>query len=337
MLDLRRSQYLLTVMCQVTCYPAAYLRTITAKSVVKALSQFISIFGIPKIIQSDQGSNLFSQVLKQLNIKHSQASAYHAQSQGALERFHQTLKSLLRVYCTEMQGDWEEGLPWLLLATREVCQESTGFSPNDLVFGHRVRGHLAVFRDEWCTEEPPSNLRQYVNGFRHRLYMAGQLAKQNLEKSQRKMKHLYDRQSERRQFSEGDQVLALLPIVGSPFQAKFMGPYTVERQLSKLNYLISTPDRRKRNQLCHINLLKPYYSRECPQNESEVSHTPPEVRPVLSVGTVLQSGFGGGGDVAVPDDSVLRGRLNNSDCLKNMDGFVTKITAHIATGCNIFT
>lgn len=108
--------YLLTVMCQATRYPAAYpLRTITARSVVRALSKFISIFGIPKIIQSDQGlnffSHLFSQVLNQLNIKHNKASAYHAKSQGALECFHQTLKSLLRSYCTQMEGDWEEGLP----------------------------------------------------------------------------------------------------------------------------------------------------------------------------------------------------------------------------------
>ncbi len=93
------ANYLLTV-CQSTRYPAAYpLRTITTRSAVRALSQFISIFGIPKVIQSDQGSNfsshMFSQVLKQLRIHHIQSSAYHAQSQGALERFHQTVKSLL--------------------------------------------------------------------------------------------------------------------------------------------------------------------------------------------------------------------------------------------------
>ena len=128
-------------MCQATRYPAAYpLRSITAKSVVKALSQFISIFGIPKVIQSDQGSNfsshLFAQVLKQLKVQHNMSSAYHAQSQGVLERFHQTLKSLLRSYCVELNQDWEEGLLWLLLAAREVVQDSTGFSPNELVFGH---------------------------------------------------------------------------------------------------------------------------------------------------------------------------------------------------------
>lgn len=136
--------FLLTVMCQSTRYPAAYpLRSITAKSVLKALVSFMSIFGIPKVIQSDQGSNFmskqFSRALRQLKARHNISSAYHPQSQGALERFHQTLKSLLRSYCVELGSDWEEGLPWLLLATREVVQESMGFSPNELVFGHSVR------------------------------------------------------------------------------------------------------------------------------------------------------------------------------------------------------
>ena len=184
--------YLLTVMCQATRYPAAYpLRTITARSVVRALSQFISIFGIPKIIQSDQGSNfsshLFSQVLKQLDVKHNKASAYHAQSQGALEQFHQTLKSLLRSYCTQMEGDWEEGLPCLMLAAKEVVQEGTGFSPNELMFGHTVRGPLAILSDQWRGEDPPWNLLDYVNGFRHRLYAAGELARDKMERAQGKI------------------------------------------------------------------------------------------------------------------------------------------------------
>lgn len=83
--------------------------------------------------------------------------AYHAQSQGALERFHQTLKSLLRSYCVELNEDWEEGLLRLLLAAREVVQE-----------GHSVRGPLTVLRDAVASStELPSNLIDYVNGFRH--------------------------------------------------------------------------------------------------------------------------------------------------------------------------
>lgn len=186
----------MTVMCQNTRYPAAYpLRSITAKCVVHALSQFMSIFGVPFVIQSDRGSNfcskLFSQVLKQLRIKHNFSSAYHEQSQGALERFHQTLKSMLRSFCVQMKGDWEEALPWLLLAVRELVQESKGFSPNDLVFGYKVRGPLSLFLNSAKVSDPPSNLLDFVN-FRHTLYMAQQVAKKNLAKVQSKMKKHYD-------------------------------------------------------------------------------------------------------------------------------------------------
>ncbi len=46
-------------------------------------------------------------------------------------------------------------MPWLLLAAREVVQGSTGFSPNDLVFGPSVQGPLALFKDGWKESDPP--------------------------------------------------------------------------------------------------------------------------------------------------------------------------------------
>lgn len=308
-------KYLLTVMCQSTRYPAAYpLRSITTKAVVKALSQFISVFGIPKVIQSDRGSNfsshMFAQVLKTLGITHNQSTAYHAQSQGALERFHQTLKSLLRAYSTELDGDWEEGLPWLMLAAREVVQESTGFSPNELVFGHSVRGPLAAMKNNFLDSEPPKNLLDFVNGFRHRLFKAGCMAKEKLQRSQKKMKNIYDRRTEVHEFSPGDQVLALTPIVGSPFQAKFNGPYTVKKKVSELNYLIATPGRKKSTQLCHINLLKPYYQRG-------------SVRPALAVDTLAVAQED---SVPEPDDSLLCGRLKNSESLEKLDTLLSHLS-----------
>ena len=46
-------------------------------------------------------SNIFKQVVTELGIKHYTSSAYHPESQGALERFHQTLKNMMCTYCTE--------------------------------------------------------------------------------------------------------------------------------------------------------------------------------------------------------------------------------------------
>lgn len=132
----------------------------------------------------------------------------------------------------------------MMLEAREVTQENLGFCPNELVFAHKVRGLLAALADSWKDGDPPKNLIDFVNGFRHCLYTAGELAKQQLALSQEKMKSWYDRHAERRTFSLGDQVLALFPVVCSPIQAKYAGPYTAVKQVSELNYIISTPERR---------------------------------------------------------------------------------------------
>ena len=72
-------------MCVATRFPEAIpLRNINAISIVKALVKFFTVFGLPKEVQSDQGSNfmskIFQQVKDQLGIKQCVASAYHPQS-----------------------------------------------------------------------------------------------------------------------------------------------------------------------------------------------------------------------------------------------------------------
>ena len=221
-----------------------------------------------------------------------------------------------------MDRDWEEGLPWLLLATREMTQESTGFSPNDLVFGHTVRGPLNLLYEQWKDAELSGNLVDYVNGFCHRLYAAGLLAKENLVLAQGKMETLYDRRAEQRVFSEGDRVLALLPITTSPFQAKYTGPYEIKKRTSDCNYIIATPDRRKGTQLCHVNVLKPYYERVLPGEAVPVSPAP--AHPACSVGRVStvyppQSVTVGVEDgLSESDTAVQQGRLKNSESLNNL-------------------
>ena len=63
-----------------------------------------------------------------------------------------------------------------------------------------------------------------------------------------------------RVFSPGDQVLALLPMVISPFHriSKFSGPHKVVKKVSEQSYMISTPNRQNSTQLCNVNLLKKY-------------------------------------------------------------------------------
>ena len=84
------------------------------------------------MVQSDRGTNftskLFEKTMTEWGIKHVLSSAYHPQSQGALERHHQTLKTMLRAFCMEREKDWDEAVPYVLFAVREAPTESLGFS-----------------------------------------------------------------------------------------------------------------------------------------------------------------------------------------------------------------
>ncbi len=69
---------------------------------------------------------IFQQVMHELGIKQNKSSAYHPESQGALERFHQTLKTMMRDYCFEYQKNWDEGVHMLLFAARESVPRVIG-------------------------------------------------------------------------------------------------------------------------------------------------------------------------------------------------------------------
>ena len=259
------NQYLLTIMCTSTRFPEAIpLKSVAAPKIVKALTKFFTYFGLPKSIQSDQGSNfmsgLFQQVMHTLGIDQFKSSAYHPESQGALERFHQTLKTMMKAYCLENQKD--EGIHFLLFAVRESVQESIGLSPFELVFGHMVRGPLKLLKETWLEDNSSLNLLDYVSSFNNRLLKATEITKENLKGSQAKMKVCYDKKARQREFKPGDKVLVLLPISGHPLRARYYGPCTIESKLSEENYVVKTPNRRRQTQLCHINMLKPYYDRD---------------------------------------------------------------------------
>lgn len=194
------NQYLLTIMCASTRLPEAIpLRNIKAKTIVKALTKFFTFVGLPKEIQSDQGSNLmsglFQQVMYQLGIKQYKSSAYHPESQAALERFHQTMKNMMRTYCLDNEKDWDEGVHLLMFAARESVRESLGFSPFELVYGHTVRGPLQILKESLLSDDSTVNLLEYVSAFKEKLFKTCEFANKNLKHSQEKIKTWYDKQA----------------------------------------------------------------------------------------------------------------------------------------------
>lgn len=84
---------------------------------------------------------------------------------------------MIKSYCFDTEKEWDEGIHMLLFAVREAVQESLGFSPFELVFGHTVRGPLKLMKEKWLTEEKYLNLLEYVSTFKERLHKACEAAR----------------------------------------------------------------------------------------------------------------------------------------------------------------
>ena len=80
-----------------------------------------------------------------------------------------------------------------------------------------------------------------MSDFKNRLSKACETARSNLKSAQSKMKLRYDENAQDINFEPGDKVLALLPIPVKPLQARYYGPYTVDKKLSDVNYIVNTP------------------------------------------------------------------------------------------------
>lgn len=167
-----------------TRYPEAFpLRSIKTKAIVDHLVKFFSWAGLPRTVHSDRGSHftskLFQQVMAELKIAPRYSSAYHLQSQGAIEWFHSTVKSIIRTFVEAQPKEWDEAILFLLFAVRDAPTESLGFSPFELIFGHELRGPLHMFKEQVIEPSAPGDVLQFVSSFRARLQSACEVAGKN--------------------------------------------------------------------------------------------------------------------------------------------------------------
>ncbi len=161
----RGHRFALVLVDYATRYPEAVaLRNISAKSVAEALFSMISRLGIPKEILTNQGTAFMSRTIREhyelLGIKSVRTSVYHPQTDGLVERFNHTLKTMIRKLIHEDAKIWDKWLEPLLFAVRGVPQASTGFSAFELLYGRQPRGVLDVLRETW--EEGPSGSKNEI-------------------------------------------------------------------------------------------------------------------------------------------------------------------------------
>ncbi|XP_052713999.1 uncharacterized protein LOC128187632 [Crassostrea angulata] len=258
-----------------TKYPIAVaLKNQEAETVAEALMGIFADVGFPNEILTDQGSNFMSELIKELcrllKVSKLVSSPYHPQTNGLVEKFNGTLKKMLKAYAVKEPSKWDKHLPYVLFAYREVPNETTGFSPFEMLFARQVRGPLAVLKDHW--EEPEncqSSVLSYLLETRERLKECTELAKEKEKVEKHKQKVYYDRKARTRQYEVGDKVLVLLPSNTSKLLAQWKGPFEITEKVGNVDYRVKV--KRNKETVFHVNMLKKWYDREdqCEQDLSK--------------------------------------------------------------------
>ncbi|MES9882407.1 MAG: transposase family protein, partial [Sedimenticola sp.] len=263
---LRGNKYVLVVTDYFTRWAEAYpLRVITAASVATTLvEQFISRFGTPRIIHSDQGrqfeSQLFTQLCSLLQCQKTRTTPFHPQSDGLVERFNRTLEDMLSKYISPNQRDWDEIVPILLMAYRSSQHESTGLTPNLMMLGREVDLPIDLLYPP-PPKEPITDQNEFVHNLQQQMKTVQSLARDQMLKASLKQKSYYDHKVSKVAYCEGDavwlRIYSKTKGLSPKLQMKWEGPYKVTKKISdvtlKIQKSLKSPPK-----IVHFNRLKPY-------------------------------------------------------------------------------
>ena len=262
----RKNMYILTLIDYSTRWVEATALKSTVSSVVaEELLNMFSRLGIPKILVSDGGpqftSKTMEEVLGLVGICHQVTSPYHPEANGLCEKMNGTIKAMLRRLAHDNENSWDRLLQYVLFAYREVPQETTGFSPFELVYGREARGPVALVKDLWLnTQELPEAKSAfcYVWDLKKKIQHSCELACERTQTQTERSKARYDKKAKPRSFCKDDQVLLLLPTTSNKLTSQWKGPYKVLEKCNDVDYIIDINGKGKKY---HINTLQEFVPR----------------------------------------------------------------------------
>ena len=267
------NEYIMVVTNYFTKWAEAYaVPDNTAQTVAdKLLNEFVCRFGVPQCIHTDQGrefeGHLFARICEILEIEKTRTTPYRPQSDGLVERFNKTLQQMLSIFVNENRSDWDNYIPFLLMAYRSSQKQSTQCTPNLLMLLGEVRLPLGVI-----VRMPPGEKRtecpsEYVEWVRNSLENSYDFARENLQRSFARQKRSYHKNARRRDYPVGSWVWRWYPPPPQAHQKlglRWTGPYFVVGRGRETLVQIQR-DRESSPLWVHQDDLKPYKALSPPE------------------------------------------------------------------------
>ena len=240
----------------------------------RILNEYVSRWGCPLSIHSDQGrtyeSKIFKEMCRMLEVRKTRTSVRNPKGNGQSERFNRTLIKMIKAYLCGEQKNWDLHLGCLAGAYRATPNESTKMTPNLLNMGREVRlpaelifGSVGAYQGKEIT-----SYGEYVDTLRTRMQTAHEIARRHLEASAVRSKDIYDRKVALNRYDVGDLVWCLEESkkvgVAPKLEHNYEGPGIIKKKYSELNFLVQL-DKSGRDKPVGHNKLKPYEGDNIPK------------------------------------------------------------------------
>jgi hypothetical protein len=246
-----------------TAHFEACKTTVSAKDVADIFVQNIfGYHGLPRKIISDRDSCFTSKfwkaIMKTLDVKLGMSTAFHPQTDGQTERTNRTLEDMMRIYSNKSQDDWDKLLPLLEFAYHNSVNPTTKMTPFFLDTGKDPIVPQTLLGDKISSENPTAE--GYINEIRNNI----RIALDNIKEAQERQEHYANRKRKEVTFTEDMVMLDAKNLRRKPksnsrkLLNRFIGPFEVERVVSKVAYKLKFSEKMKIHPVFHVSLLKKY-------------------------------------------------------------------------------
>ena len=251
------NRYIVTIIDKFSRYCMLIpVRDITALSVVKAIDKWITIFGPPKSILSDNGPQFISAIYRDYmqnhdDVKLKYTMTYHPQCNGQIERLHRWVKERLSVIAydgglnfVDGDDDWSDYIDIIQYTWNVEPNKMTDTAPHKIVFGQEP---FRIPPYKFDPDKPEDYIKYMAN--RQSIIKKKALEKQKIYDDLRKMQ--YDKKRKDKTYQIGEWVLWNINahFVGnrSKLGPKWIGPYEIidkfnDGQNFKIRSIPSSPE-----------------------------------------------------------------------------------------------
>ena len=222
------------------------LKDMSALTFAKKLWKIFRDFGLPKIVQSDNGTNFTASVMKEVyqlaGVDKRWQAKYHHRSSGFIESGVRRAKELLIKKCSNNIDEWDDFLPATQLSLNLKISTKSGSTPFSLFFC-RQPAKMAKYDGAQSAIEDEKDLIKRMESMQTIIWPAIRSKSEDFDK---KIKQYFDKKITRggqlAAFPVGSYVMMINHHRKSKADARYVGPFKILKENSGGTYTLLSKD-----------------------------------------------------------------------------------------------